>query len=47
MEKLKYIKELIQKKRVNIEGVKAILNTTKCWEIKRCRLEERGLPRLL
>ena len=36
MDRLEYIKELIQKKRVNIEGVKAILSTTKCWELKQC-----------
>lgn len=41
IERLEYIKELIQKKRVNIEGVKNILNTTRCWDIKNCKVKER------
>lgn len=41
IDRLKYIKELIQEKRINIEGVKTILNTTHCWEIKKCKPEER------
>jgi MerR family transcriptional regulator/heat shock protein HspR len=36
LDRLEYVKELIQKKRINIEGVKAVLNTMKCWEIKKC-----------
>lgn len=41
IDSLEYVKELIQKKGVNIEGVKNILNTTKCWELKKCRPRER------
>lgn len=41
MDRLEYVKELIQEKRVNIEGVKNILHTTKCWEVKKCRPRER------
>ena len=35
------IKDMVQKKRINIQGVKKILSTTHCWEIKRCREEEK------
>ena len=41
MDKLKYIKSLIQEKKINIEGVKAMLTTTMCWDIKKCHLKER------
>lgn len=41
IDSLEYIKELIQKKGVNIEGVKNILNTTRCWELKKCKTKER------
>ena len=41
LDKLEYIKELIQKKRINIEGVKNILKSTKCWEIKKCNRKAR------
>ncbi|MCM8756562.1 MAG: MerR family transcriptional regulator [Candidatus Omnitrophica bacterium] len=41
MERLHYIKELIQEKRINIEGVKSILITTRCWEVKKCKQKER------
>jgi MerR family transcriptional regulator/heat shock protein HspR len=42
IERLEKIKELLQKKRINIEGVKSILNTTKCWEVKRCKPNQRA-----
>jgi len=42
MDRLEYIKELIQEKRINIEGVKQILNTTQCWDVKNCKPEERN-----
>ncbi|MCM8819446.1 MAG: MerR family transcriptional regulator [Candidatus Omnitrophica bacterium] len=42
IDRLEYIKELIQKKRINIEGVKSILNTTHCWTIKNCKPKERN-----
>jgi len=41
MDRLEYIKELIQKQRVNIEGVKHILSARRCWELKRCKQKER------
>ncbi|MBL7071430.1 MAG: MerR family transcriptional regulator [Candidatus Omnitrophica bacterium] len=41
IDRLEHIKELIQGKHVNIEGVKQILSTIRCWEIKKCKLKER------
>lgn len=41
MDRLEYIKELIQKERINIKGVKSILSTTRCWEVKKCKPQER------
>lgn len=41
MDRLEYVKDLIQKEGVNIEGVKGILRTTKCWEVKKCKPKER------
>ena len=41
IDRLEYLKDLIQKKGINIQGVKSILNTTRCWEIKRCNPKER------
>jgi len=41
LNRLEYIKELLQKKRINIEGVKNILDTTRCWEVKKCGTKER------
>ena len=41
MDRLEHIKELLQKKRVNIEGAKNILSTTQCWEVKKCKPKER------
>ena len=39
--KLNLEKELIQKEGINIKGVKGILRTTKCWEVKRCSKKEK------
>lgn len=36
VERLKYIKELIQQKHINIAGVKALLSMVHCWDIKKC-----------
>ncbi len=33
---LERIKELLQARRINIEGVKSILRASPCWEIKKC-----------
>lgn len=41
IDRLEYIKELIQKEGVNIKGVKSILKTTKCWEIKKCPVKDK------
>jgi MerR family transcriptional regulator/heat shock protein HspR len=41
MDRLRQIKTLLQKKRINIEGVKSILEARRCWEIKKCQLKER------
>jgi MerR family transcriptional regulator/heat shock protein HspR len=41
IERLEDIKELLQEKRINIQGVKTILNTIHCWEIKNCSLENK------
>jgi hypothetical protein len=38
---LKYIKSLLQGKRINIAGVKDLLNEKHCWEIKKCNGMER------
>ncbi len=43
IDRLEYIKELIQKKGVNIQGVKSILRTTRCWEVKKCSPKERDI----
>jgi MerR family transcriptional regulator/heat shock protein HspR len=36
IDRLEHIKKLLQEDRVNIEGVKKILDTTYCWDIKQC-----------
>jgi len=41
IERLEYLKDLIQKKRINIEGVKNIMKITRCWELKKCKPRER------
>ena len=41
MDRLEHIKNLLQKKHVNIEGVKNILSTTRCWEVKKCKPAQR------
>lgn len=43
MERLEYIQDLLQKKRINIQGVKKILTTSHCWEIKKCKPGERNV----
>lgn len=42
LDRLEYIKKLIQKQGMNIEGVKGMLNVTKCWEIRGCNPKDRG-----
>lgn len=41
LDRLEYIKELLQKKHINIEGAKNILATTRCWNVKKCKPKER------
>ncbi len=41
IDRLQDIKELIQKKRLNIQGAKAVLSATYCWEIKKCKTKEK------
>lgn len=41
MDRLEYIKTLLQKKRVNIEGVRQILAATQCWQVKKCSPNQR------
>lgn len=36
IDRLVHIKDLIQKKRLNIAAVKRILQTSACWEFKKC-----------
>jgi len=43
IDRLEYIKDLIQKKRINIEGVKNILSATLCWELKKCNPKEKDV----
>jgi len=38
---LERIKDLIQKKGINIEGVKRVLQVSQCWEIKSCDPKKR------
>lgn len=43
VERLEYIKVLTQKKRINLEGVKNILNISRCWDLKKCKPKERNV----
>ena len=38
---LGYIKELLQEKHINIEGVRSIISTSRCWDVKKCKRGER------
>jgi MerR family transcriptional regulator/heat shock protein HspR len=40
--RLGHIRNLLQKKRINIEGVKRILGASPCWELKRCEPKKRN-----
>lgn len=46
LDTLNRIKELLQRKHINIEGVKSILGTAKCWELKKCAQKERSRCRV-
>ncbi|MBI5144458.1 MAG: MerR family transcriptional regulator [Candidatus Omnitrophica bacterium] len=41
LDRLSEIKRFLQKERVNIAGVKRIIDKSFCWEVKNCSLEER------
>ncbi|MBI4678916.1 MAG: MerR family transcriptional regulator [Elusimicrobia bacterium] len=41
VELLKAIKELIRRQRLNIEGVKALINLPRCWDVKNCTPRQR------
>lgn len=43
IDRLEYVKGLIQRNRINIQGVKNILHTTRCWELKKCQSRERDV----
>ena len=43
VDRLAEVKDLIQKKRINIEGVKNILSATRCLELKKCNQKERDV----
>jgi len=43
IEQLEYIKDLLQRKKINIQGVKSLLNFTRCWELKKCKPRERDI----
>jgi len=42
MDRLERIKRLLQEKHMNIEGVRSVLNTTQCWDVKKCDTKERS-----
>ncbi len=43
IERLQHINRLLRKERVNIAGVKNIMNKLFCWEIKKCLPAERDI----
>ena len=43
LDRLEQIKELLQKKHINIEGVRKVLEAKKCWDIKKCGSAERDI----
>jgi MerR family transcriptional regulator, heat shock protein HspR len=42
LDRLVLIKDMTQKKRINIEGIKSILRSSHCWDVKKCKPEERS-----
>ncbi|HAH07655.1 MAG TPA: hypothetical protein DCM05_14225 [Elusimicrobia bacterium] len=42
LERLKAAKDLIQKRRLNIEGAKSVMKLTRCWEVRKCAAEVRA-----
>jgi MerR family transcriptional regulator/heat shock protein HspR len=41
LDRLRHIKHMIQVSGINIQGVKALLNNPKCWEINKCKPADR------
>lgn len=41
IDRLEYVKCLLQKRRINVAGVKEILDRNFCWDLKDCSEEER------
>ena len=41
LDRLRMIKDMIRKRRLNIEGVKSLLRMTPCWELKKCPEKKR------
>lgn len=39
--RLENIKKLLRIKRINIQGVKSILSEERCWEIKKCKTQDK------
>lgn len=46
IERLEYVKSLIQEKKINIQGVKNIMKITLCWEVKKCKPKVRNACRI-
>lgn len=42
IERLEYIKKLIQEDQINIQGVKNIFKITRCWELKKCKPKQKN-----
>ena len=43
IDRLQYIKQLLQKEHINIAGVKNIMDKSFCWQIKKCPAKERDV----
>lgn len=43
IEQLEQIRDLIQKRGINIQGVLSMLKITRCWELKKCKSSERDV----
>ena len=43
IDKLIHIRMLLQEKRMNICGIKELLSSQFCWEIKKCKNDERNV----
>lgn len=41
IQRLKYVKFLVRERKLNLEGVKALLDQHFCWDVKNCSIEDR------